>query len=59
MLDRIRTKQSLELEEVKWCSVQIAQNPFSSEGSIRWPYYAQVATVPGPPAGHTCPVSSR
>lgn len=48
MLDKIRTKQSLELEEVKWCSVQIAQNPFSSEGSIRWPYYAQVATVPGP-----------
>ncbi|CAK9218410.1 unnamed protein product [Sphagnum troendelagicum] len=47
MLDKIRTKQSLELEEVKWCSVQIAQNPFSSEGSIRWPYYAQVATVPG------------
>ncbi|GAX79242.1 hypothetical protein CEUSTIGMA_g6682.t1 [Chlamydomonas eustigma] len=42
MLDAIKSKKPLELEEFKSSEIKIAPNPFSSSGAERWPYYAQI-----------------
>jgi hypothetical protein len=42
LLSKINRKMAIDEEHVDHVQVQIAKHPFSSEGAVRWPYYAKV-----------------
>lgn len=42
LLSKINRKMAVDEEVVDHVQVQIAKNPFSSEGAVRWPYYAKI-----------------
>ncbi|KAG0555935.1 hypothetical protein KC19_11G014000 [Ceratodon purpureus] len=43
MLSRISNKMALDEEVMDHIQVQIAKNPFSDEGAVRWPYHALIS----------------
>jgi hypothetical protein len=42
LLSKINRKMAIDEEVVDHVQVQIAKHPFSSEGAVRWPYYAKI-----------------
>jgi hypothetical protein len=42
LLSKINRKMAIDEEVVDHVQVQIAKHPFSSDGAVRWPYYAKI-----------------